>query len=132
MKKKVVYFLVVFFITSYLCGAQDSLRRESAIESLKIGFITKRINLTPEEAQKFWPVYNKYSSELKSVRHKPTLGEDVLVMEERVLNIRKKYKSEFLKVISQDRLNEFYKSELDFMRFLHKNLDNRRQKLQRP
>lgn len=132
MKKKVVYFLVVFFITSYLCGAQDSLRRESAIESLKIGFITKRISLTPEEAQKFWPVYNKYSTELKNVRHKPKLGEDVLIIEERVLNVRKKYKSEFLKVISQDRLNEFYKSELDFMRFLHKSLDNRKQRLQRP
>lgn len=132
MKKKAIYFLVVFFIMSYLCVAQDSLRRESAIESLKIGFITKRINLIPEEAQKFWPIYNKYSTELKSIRHKPILGEDVLVMEEHVLNIRKKYRSEFLKVISQDRLNKFYKSEIDFMRFLHKNLDNRKQKLQRP
>ena len=129
MKKKTVYFLVMFSLMSYLCGAQDSLRRESAIESLKIGFITKRISLTPEEAQKFWPVYNKYSTELKSVRHKPKLGEDILVVEERVLNVRKKYKSEFLKVISQDRLNEFYKSELDFMRFLRKTLDNRKQKL---
>lgn len=132
MKKKIIYFLVLFFTTSYLCGAQDSLRRESEIESLKIGFITKRISLTPEEAQQFWPVYNRYSAELKGVRHKPTHGEDVLVTEERVLNIRKKYKSEFLKVISQDRLNDFYKSELDFMRFLHKNLDSRKQRLQRP
>ena len=26
------------------------------IEALKIGFITKRLNLTPEESQRQWPV----------------------------------------------------------------------------
>jgi hypothetical protein len=41
----------------------DPERREQ-IESMKIAFLTKRLDLTPEEAKKFWPVYNQYSEEL--------------------------------------------------------------------
>jgi hypothetical protein len=38
------------------------------IEALKIGFITRRLNLTSEEARNFWPVYNKYQDELETIR----------------------------------------------------------------
>lgn len=32
----------------------------------KIGFLTQKLQLTPEEAQVFWPVYNKYNEEAKA------------------------------------------------------------------
>lgn len=130
MKKKTIYFLAIFTFVCYICSAQDSLRRESAVESLKIAFITKQLNLMPEEAQKFWPVYNIYSAELKSIRNLQPQN-DVLLIEERILNIRKKYKPEFLKVISIDRLNTFYRSEREFIEFLHKHLENRKYRLQK-
>jgi Spy/CpxP family protein refolding chaperone len=38
------------------------------IEAMKIAYLTKRLQLTPEEAQKFWPVYNQYEAEKKQVR----------------------------------------------------------------
>jgi len=42
-------------------------------EAEKIGFITNRLDLTPEEAQVFWPVYNQYSKEAKDC-HKAVRG----------------------------------------------------------
>jgi Spy/CpxP family protein refolding chaperone len=36
---------------------------QDKIKSEKIGFITAELNLTPEEAQVFWPVYNKIAAE---------------------------------------------------------------------
>ena len=33
---------------------------EEKIKALKIAFITEELNLTSNEAEKFWPVYNKY------------------------------------------------------------------------
>lgn len=33
------------------------------IQAEKIAFFTNELDLTPEEAQKFWPVYNQYSKE---------------------------------------------------------------------
>jgi hypothetical protein len=40
--------------------------KQEKIEELKIAFITKELNLSPEEAQKFWPVYNEMHSKLKT------------------------------------------------------------------
>jgi hypothetical protein len=38
------------------------------IESQRIAFITQRVHLTPDEATKFWPVYNEYRDALKDMR----------------------------------------------------------------
>lgn len=37
--------------------------------SEKIAFLTHEINITPEEAQAFWPVYNKIEKEKDEARH---------------------------------------------------------------
>ena len=33
------------------------------LNNYKIGFFTKKLNLTSEEAEKFWPIYNDYQSQ---------------------------------------------------------------------
>src|SRR4051812_47921412 len=38
------------------------------VEALKVGFLTKKLDLTPEEAKTFWPVYNQYEDEMEKVR----------------------------------------------------------------
>lgn len=38
------------------------------LRSEKIAFLTVELNLTPEEAQVFWPVYNKVQKELDQAR----------------------------------------------------------------
>ena len=42
--------------------------RAEKIQSLKIAFITQKLQLTPDEAQKFWPVYNQYDNEIHSLQ----------------------------------------------------------------
>ena len=49
--------------------AQNKRPVKERMESMKIGFLTDRLNLTPEEAKEFWPVYNKYSDELEVLRN---------------------------------------------------------------
>jgi hypothetical protein len=48
-------------------GPMSSDARER-IESQRIAFITQRMRLTPDEATKFWPVYNEYRDALKDMR----------------------------------------------------------------
>lgn len=48
--------------------------RMQEIKAQKVAFITQRIALTPEEAQVFWPIYNRYEAELEEVRK--TIGKD--------------------------------------------------------
>lgn len=41
--------------------------RFERIKALKTAFITDRLDLSPGEAEKFWPVYNKYEAELNEL-----------------------------------------------------------------
>ncbi|WP_428225392.1 sensor of ECF-type sigma factor [Flavobacterium sp.] len=57
MKKIITLVLLVLSTLSF------SQRREEKIEKIKalrIAFISDRLDLTPEEAQKFWPIFNQF------------------------------------------------------------------------
>ncbi len=57
--KNILLILVVFVFTTTTVEAQKMNRER--IKLLKISYITDAINLTPTEAEKFWPVYNLYT-----------------------------------------------------------------------
>ena len=46
-------------------GAEFRKQQKERIQAEKIAYITTQLELTPEEAQVFWPVYNKAQAELK-------------------------------------------------------------------
>jgi len=99
-------------------------KREDAIESLKIAFITKQLSFTPEEAQRFWPVYNQYTAELKTLRQAHT--GDELEWREKSLNLTKKYKPDFVKAIGQDKFNRLLKIETDWRQVVKDEMQRRR------
>ncbi len=47
---------------------QKSEGRDSRMETKKIGYITEELELSAEEAQKFWPIYNEFQDEMRSLR----------------------------------------------------------------
>lgn len=42
--------------------------KKEKIDQLKIAFITKELDLTTQEAEKFWPVYNEMENKVKEQR----------------------------------------------------------------
>ncbi len=97
------------------------------LEAYKIAYLTNKLSLTPQEAQRFWPIYNQYENELRAVRIESRQGEnDVLKREEKVLNIRKKYNTEFAKVISPEKVNTLFRSEKEFNALVQKEMMERR------
>ena len=59
------------------------------------------------------------------------MQEDPLALEEEILNIRKKYKSDFKKVLESDeRVNKMFVAEQTFKEILRRELMNRRMKNQ--
>jgi hypothetical protein len=98
------------------------------VEALKIAYLTKKLNLSTEEAQRFWPIYNKYSDEIRKVRLDARANKDKEIdTEEKILGIRKKYNGEFVKALSSEKVNSFFKAEKEFGGFLQKELQERRQ-----
>jgi len=109
--------------------------RSEKIEALRIAFISQKLNLTPEEAQKFWPVYNAYIADIKALHKNFKMGpnspqptaEQMLDFEQKKLDLKKKYKAQFEAAIGQDKVNTLYHLEEEFRQKLKELRDQRMQ-----
>jgi hypothetical protein len=123
MKKFLLIILAVLGTCSFTMAQQGNGRER--IQALKVAFITQKLHLTTAEAEKFWPVYNQYDNEIMQVRASNRNG-DVIEKEQKVLDIRKKYRSSFEKILGPQRLNDLYNAESDFRKILIQRLKERR------
>ncbi len=103
-------------------GVQD-------LETLKIAFISNQLDLTPDEAQKFWPVYNQYNKELKQMRQSFNASpyKDELKWQEDVLNLRKRYRPDFLKCIPQQKFDKMLRLDAAWKEKLRQEILKRQQ-----
>ena len=124
MKKYIILFFVIFISFSWVKAQDGSETRGEKVEALKIAFITQKLQLTPDEAQKFWPVYNQYENEIRSLQLDYKNG-PALENEEKLLNTRKKYSPAVEKVIGPQKLNTLFNAERDFRTILIRRLQNR-------
>lgn len=91
------------------------------VEALRVAFITERLNLTPAEAQNFWPVYNQYRNDMETLRKNFKQGPDVqltaeqqLDFEQKKLDLKKKYTSQFEGALGKTKVNQLYNLEAEF------------------
>ena len=128
--KKILLILVMALGISVVSNAQDDDGEKgngSRIEALKIAYLTKKLNLSTDEAQRFWPIYNQYMGEIRKTRMDARQNkEGELPTEEKLLNIRKKYNGEFNKALSTEKINTFFKAEKEFGTVLQKEMMERR------
>ncbi len=132
MKK--VLILLLFTIVVGTVSAQEGGKQK--LENAKIGLITNRLNLTVEQSQEFWPVYNEFDGKKKEIRKQmrkliaetntlTTPDEKILSNIRETLNLQQKevdlereYMNKFLKVINVRQLAELYKAEQMFTQML--------------
>jgi hypothetical protein len=110
--------------------------QKEKVESMRIAFITQRLNLTPDESRAFWPIYNNYRHDLTRLRRNfypmddgtdPHLNADQqLDFEQKRLDLKKSYKPQFEQVIGKDKMNLLVGAEEDFKRMLVQIVRNRR------
>lgn len=141
MKKTV--FIVLCSLWVSFAYAQDGGHQK--IANAKIGLITNRLNLTPEQSQQFWPVYNEFDDRKKEIRKQmrklivetntlTTPDEKILANIKETLNLQQKevdlereYMNKFLKVINVRQLAELYKAEQMFTQMLIQRLNRKQQ-----
>jgi len=92
----------------------DENQRQEKIQALYVAYITQQLQLTPDEAQKFWPVHTQFTNDLKAV--KPDMPE--LEKQQAILNIKKKYQDNFNRVLGANRCERFFKMDGEFKRKL--------------
>jgi hypothetical protein len=121
MKKYLLILFIVAITPFARTRAQDNGQK---IQALKIAFITQKLQLTPQEAQQFWPIYDQYQTEIRNLQLDYRNG-PALQNEEKLLNIRKKYEPSFRKVLGPDKTNRLFNAERDFREILIQRLQNR-------
>ncbi|MEO6914233.1 MAG: hypothetical protein ABI151_00080 [Chitinophagaceae bacterium] len=121
--KRYLYIVFVICCMQSSLFAQDG-NKLTKLESYKIAFITRKLNFTSEEAQKFWPVYNKYVAEITATR-KQKGDMDEISFEEKQVAVRKKYRTEFAKLLNEEKANQYFQAEKEFNNTLRKELQER-------
>lgn len=121
------FLLLICFAFTILNGEAQN----GNLVALKIAYITKRLDLSPEEAQKFWPIYNQYAEELKRTRQDAVRNsKSEIELDEAMLNVRKKYSVLFGQALSPQKIDIFFKSEKEFGHFVQEEIKNRQLKKQ--
>ena len=106
----------------------DEQTKQERIKALYVAYVTQQLQLTPDEAQKFWPVHTQFETDLKAV--KKDLPE--LTKEQARLDIKKKYQDNFVKILGSNRCERFFKMNDEFKRKLRDRLQNQRNNPNRP
>src|SRR5690606_914681 len=137
--KHVMITACLFLLVTLTTQGQSRQERFEAIENQKTAYITKQLNLTPKEAQRFFPLYNQYRNEIRSVKQKKSKGirspatnqnsfrpgNDAIAYDSKEVDIKKKYRGKFADVIGQSRASQFFSVEQEFIELLYKELNSR-------
>lgn len=118
--------------------------RNERMESLRIAYITEKLNLTPDEAQKFWPIYNEFRTkeekidphrnikpnQLESLSDKELdeLVEKNLKADEERVKLKREYYTKLKKAIPTRKIVMLQRLEKEFKRELLERIRDERRK----
>ncbi|MEP7168811.1 MAG: hypothetical protein ABI855_05525 [Bacteroidota bacterium] len=120
--------------------------RKEEIEAMKVGFLTRKLNLSPEEAKTFWPVYNQFQNDLDKIREArrgeikdakkdfmemndkdvEKIVDNEIIFRQNEVDIFKKYHSQFKQVLPIKKVAILYRTEEEFKRELLKKIQEKR------
>ena len=60
---------MILALSFMLAGAENKCEWKEKMMSERVAFLTMEMNLTPEEAQVFWPIYNQIHTEKDKAMH---------------------------------------------------------------
>lgn len=138
--------LVILLQSSPVCAQQENYKhkndqqgsRHEKIEAQRVAFITQEVNLTPDEAKVFWPIYNEYNSkryELKkafkgvdnlgkekidalSDKEASQILDNQIIEAQKFLDLRKEYHAKFRSVLPDIKVLKLYDAEREFQKML--------------
>ena len=116
-------------------------QRLGQLENAKIAFITNRVSLTQDQAQKFWPLYNEFSDRRRELNRSGRLLRREITegmtdqqlrdsfaqsfnTRQQELNLEKEYFDKFQKVISLRQVAQLFQAERDFTKEVIKRMAN--------
>ena len=122
--------MALFLFTGFIATAQDRDSHREKIRALKTAYITEGLNLTAQEAQQFWPVYNEFEEKRRRLyrRERAEVDDIECITEEKAnskLNeyveieredylLKKKYYNDLRKIFDARRIMKLKQVEDEF------------------
>ena len=144
MKKHIIFLVLIF--SGLQSPAQvdaaentrDSRGRER-IRAAHAAYITQRLELTTEEAEKFWPVYREYNEKRREIRQqlRDARRKDIdetklldldLKIKQQELDLEKEYTNRLQELISPEKVLKLRQAELDFRKLILRQIQQRRRR----
>ena len=139
IKKLFPYLFLLLSVITY--GQNERLKeKRDQIKAMKVAFLTSELNLTSDEAEKFWPVYNAYDDKQFELRHQKmktyarklndgsldnmsdrealAFLNQIESTDEEQYVIRKKFNSALRNILPPTKILKLRKSDVDFDRKL--------------
>jgi hypothetical protein len=148
---KYAVFILIMLIFPFLRVSAQNPNLEK-LNSYKIGFFTKKLNLTSAEAEKFWPVYNEYQRQKNLIQqekitlirnfnqNESSLSESQMteigdklvssITQESTLAVS--FHKKLKEVLPPDKVIRFYQAENQYKVLLLKELQGRQQQRVQP
>ncbi len=147
MKTKKILIVLMLLMTGMMLPAQNRPRAER-IEAQRVAFITEKLKLTPDEAQRFWPVYNEYRQKRMKIEQRKTaiirsytsagngftdqkaekIADEYVGLGKEQADLLVEYNEKFKKVLSPRKVLELYKAEKQFTTYLLRQIRDRQRR----
>lgn len=135
--KRFMTALILMFCLS-ICAQPNDKGRLERLKALKASYLTDKLELTENEAQKFWPIYNAHENKLRKLRSDlraarradapaKKLVENFINYEEEKLTLLRTLISNLESVISHDKMLRLIRAEEGFRRELIEQFRRRRE-----
>ncbi len=125
--------------------APEKIKETPEIESDRIAFLNRHLQLMPEEAKKFWPIYDQYNADKKNLwqrkhsilfRSRPAVQisaenakvfiDSLQYIDEQLLNLDKQLVNQLLQILPAEKVLRIYHAENRFRRHLMNQYRQRR------
>ncbi|GGZ13979.1 hypothetical protein GCM10007049_02280 [Echinicola pacifica] len=137
--KKILLFLVMIACSGALYAQRPAAADYDSekLQAAKIAFLTQKLDLQPDQATEFWPLYNKFDEErrgyFKQMRGKEKVEVETLTNEEAkklienkfkmqqgLLDLEKDFTWKIAKILSAKQAYMLQEADRDFVRHLYK------------
>ena len=141
MKNLALVLFTVIISSTLFAQPKDFKERKAKLDAMRVAFITDELELTPEEAQVFWPVFNERNNKVENLRREmmetmfelKNQGKDLddltdseiekmmkmrFQNEKEIAKINEEYHSKLVETVGLRKTAKLYISEMHFQRKL--------------
>src|ERR1700712_190878 len=111
--KKLIYIIIFLFSLTGVSNSQSLTNSDGGrLREKMVEYIQDKLGLTKDEASKFEPVFSNYLRDLRSTNQQ--YKGDRLVLQDKVVELRLRYRDQFKPIIGEKRSNDVFNYERDF------------------